>query len=342
MDPIDTQTISDIAAQRLGAPPQPPAAPPRPADAPPTQNEQVQDATAPATEASQQAAEPVTYIVDFGNGQKRELTASQIAGTAKRYADLNYRHQTEVAPYQDVLGIAHEIAAAMKQSGQDVSGKDIADYLRAAAKAFSKNPVEGAAADRQPTPAAPNANDPEAMFKKWEEDNAASLPPGYRENMNAIQSIQQNQIELANLLKGVLQGQAGVTAAAGSQLNAAKNTQASALQQQAAANLNAAQQKLGLPDSAEQDFYNFAFSRGYTFEDFIDPKLTMAVVTDFKNNMASPEMDRLRHVAQRRQAFTGAVDGAPGTSGVTPQANPDQDLIGAVTNQIYDRRNIGR
>jgi len=34
---------------------------------------------------------------------------------------------------------------------------------------------------------------------------------------------------------------------------------------------------------------------------------------DFKNNMNSPEMERMKNIAQRRQAFTGSL-------GSTPQA----------------------
>jgi hypothetical protein len=46
-------------------------------------------------------------------------------------------------------------------------------------------------------------------------------------------------------------------------------------------------------------------------EDFVDPQLTIKVMTDFKNNMDSPEMERMRAIAQRRQAYTGSMGSTP-------------------------------
>jgi hypothetical protein len=45
-------------------------------------------------------------------------------------------------------------------------------------------------------------------------------------------------------------------------------------------------------------------------------------MTDFRNNMNSPEMERLRGMAQRRQAFTGSLGQTP--SGGSAAAPPDQ------------------
>lgn len=46
------------------------------------------------------------------------------------------------------------------------------------------------------------------------------------------------------------------------------------------------------------------------------------VMQDFKNNMASPEMDRLRQIHQRRSAFVSQGGGAPG--GPASQPDPQQ------------------
>jgi hypothetical protein len=355
IDQIDSQIINALASQQLGAPAggDPAAAAAAAAqaggqqqvqkDAPQTQSEQVQAEAAPKTEGDMQNAAPVEFEIDMGDGKKRRLNAKQIAATMQRYAQLNYQHQTEVAPFKDVLGIAKQVADALSASGQKVDGKAIAEYLRTAAQAYAKNPQLGAQAQGGQAQGNQSGQpaDLESVFKKWEEENAASLPPGYRESQQQINQLAKQQSELVQLLKSVLQGQSGVAQAAKSQLGVAQQTQVSGLQRQVQANLAMAQQKHQLPNEAEQDFYNFAFSRGYTFEDFIDPALTDQIVSDFKNNMNSPEMDRLRQMAERRQAFTGAVDGAPGAPGAAPAKNPDRQLIDSVVGDIYAKRNIG-
>ena len=54
-----------------------------------------------------------------------------------------------------------------------------------------------------------------------------------------------------------------------------------------------------------EDFQVFANERGYTQEDFLDPQLRLRVMNDFKNSVHSGEMERLRDISKRRQAFTG-------------------------------------
>ena len=43
--------------------------------------------------------------------------------------------------------------------------------------------------------------------------------------------------------------------------------------------------------------------------------MTIKVMQDFKNSMNSPEMERMKAIAERRQAFTGSL-------GQTPAATP--------------------
>jgi hypothetical protein len=76
-------------------------------------------------------------------------------------------------------------------------------------------------------------------------------------------------------------------------------------------NLDRMAQKTGLGEDQAEDFRIFAFERGYTSEDFLDPQLAMKVGTDYKNSIESGDMERLREIAKRRQAFTGTVGNTP-------------------------------
>jgi hypothetical protein len=107
-------------------------------------------------------------------------------------------------------------------------------------------------------------------------------------------------------------------------------------------NLDAAQKAVGLPDEDQKDFFDFAYGRGYTLEDFVDAELTMKVATDFKNEKNSPEMDRLKSLAERRQAFTGNVGGTPGAAGVASDTSSvDEQFIGQVADEFMQKRNMG-
>lgn len=135
--------------------------------------------------------------------------------------------------------------------------------------------------------------------------------------MQMMQAMQQMQQGGVNQNQEALQGAQQMNEQAGQQ-------QSNAIRQTIGNNLSMAQRQMQLPDDAEQDFMQFAFARGYTIEDFIDPQLTMQVAQDFRNNMNSPEMDRLKAMAQRRQAFTGMAEGAPAMAGGGGQGSGDQ------------------
>ena len=51
-------------------------------------------------------------------------------------------------------------------------------------------------------------------------------------------------------------------------------------------------------------------------------------------------MERLMGMAQRRQAFTGAVDVAPG-GGTGTAPTTDQSFIDGLVDQEYQKRNLG-
>lgn len=68
----------------------------------------------------------------------------------------------------------------------------------------------------------------------------------------------------------------------------------------------------------------FIAERGYMMEDLADPGLTDKLVTDYANTRNSPEMDRLRGIAERRQAYTGSIgQSTPSAAGTEPAA-PDE------------------
>ena len=162
--------------------------------------------------------------------------------------------------------------------------------------------------------AALNANEMEASLSKWEEENAATLPPGYKEMMLATsqgnQGMQNQVARLEQMLKMVLAQSQGNVDAARQGMEGAQKQQINAVRQQIANNIDRVQAALGLPDDKADDFMMFAAERGFTMEDFVDPQMTIRVMQDFKNNMDSPEMERMRAIAQRRQAFTGSLGSA--------------------------------
>ena len=94
IDPRQQEQVSRIAAQQLGAAPEPAqAAPPQPAppkDAPTTPQEEANEVAYPQTEGDRQAEDAVMYSIKFGD-EERRLSPQQIAGTYDRYRDLNHK-----------------------------------------------------------------------------------------------------------------------------------------------------------------------------------------------------------------------------------------------------------
>lgn len=351
--------LQELVANQLGAPAAPaggaaaaggpaysgPAGQPSPQAGNPS-TEQVsatptEKAVAAGQPAEEGAAAPVTYKV-----AGRDFTEAQLKGTLDRYAALNHRHATEVAPMKPVLDFAADVLKQAKGKGQDINAEGLVNYLREAAKAYAG----GAAA---PAAAAPGASDAadgdadDAALSAWEQENAASLPPGYRQTGKRMSKIESMLAETHGMLAKVLQGAQGVQQAATQQLGqaqqhatAAANDRVSAMKQTVLNNLQGVQQKFGFGDSDAQPFLQFAYQRGYTLEDFIDPNLAQTVGQDFMNAQNAPEVQRLRQMAQRRQAFTGNVEGAPGSGAAAAgqQANPDADFFASMVQHAQSNR----
>jgi hypothetical protein len=332
------QQVAQDAAQAEAAqqPPTPGADSATPA---PTEQEQANAAISPKTEGDRQADS--SYItVDFGDGDVRTMSDMQVRETMKRYKDLNYKHQTQYAPMSAPMDFINEIAGNLQAQGQDVNGDEIAQFLRAASQAFVSNPTMGGQVDPTPDTMGIPLDALEQQMAAWEDENAVSLPPMYKDAARQMGQLQSENQEIKQMLAQIA-GQAGdLNMQAAEQVKDAAMQQNNAARQQAANNLNVAQQKYQLPDQDEQDFFNFAFERGYTIEDFIDPRLTDMVMADFSNNRNGPEMDRLRQMAARRQAYTGQVGATPAAGGQPEAPSQDEQFIGAVAQQAMQRRNM--
>jgi hypothetical protein len=312
MDPEMNQMVEAIAAQQMGVDPQmQQQQQQRPA--PPTAEEQASEAGAPTTEAQQMAADPIMYEIAFGD-QKRNLTPEQISSTFQRYSALNHRNA--------LLAPVHSVIEKIMSDNPNMNPQQLAEAMQAAYQAQASNPQMGQQQQRPNHPLGAmqgqqNASneDISAQLARWEEENAVSLPPGYKDTIinggQSMQQMQQQLMQTQQMLQMVLAQTQGVADAARQGVGDAQNQQVNAIRQSIANNVDRAQAALRLPDEAANDFMTFATERGYTMEDFTDPQLTIKVMTDFRNNMNSPEMDRLRQIAQRRQAYTGSLGSAP-------------------------------
>ena len=341
----DEQLIAQMAAQQLGAPapeaaPQQPAADPAKEETPPTNQEKVQEAASPETEGDKQREESFIEI-DFGDGRKEVMSSSQIAGMTTRYKDLNHKNATRYKPMEPAIGLIENIMANARANGADVSGEQMAQFLQAAIEGYTKNPTMGDQQD--PTPDRPDGSDlnaqMDAEIEQWERENAVTLPPMYRQGFKMIQQLMQENQALKNNMGGLIQQAQALNQEAAQQAQGAMQAGDNAYRQQAANNLNEAQAALQLPDEAEQDFFDFAYGRGYTVEDFIDRELTMKVMQDFAANRATPEMERLRALNAKRQAFTGATSSTPSMGNATAPS-PEDDFMNAVTAQAMKKRGL--
>jgi hypothetical protein len=354
MNPEDQALISQMAEQQLGPdpnaqPPVDPAAMQAQQESMPTNNEKMQAAGAPETEGDRMHGDAVTYIdVDMGDGDSRRLSTDQIRDTMKRYRDLNYRHQTEVAPNKPVLDLVQQLVQGAKEQGHEATGEEVAQFLQAAIQAYTSNPTMG----QQSAPPAPRGepvkgkpsgdypDDVEAQLAQWEEENAIQLPPMLRNSATQMQQLQQQNTQMQEMLQQLLQQANGVNEGAQQHLSEAHEIESQAMRQLAANNLNQAQQKHQVADEDENDFFTYAFERGYTIEDFVDPQLTERVMGDFKNAKGAPEMERLREMAKRRTAYTGSLGNQPGAGGQQKAPDQNQQFIDEMTQNIMQQRNM--
>jgi hypothetical protein len=329
------QLIDAISSKKMGLPPELPAnqapADPAAAAAPPAQStppaavaakvdpSTAQDAAAtmgaPKDPATQDA---ILYEVEFGEGKKRKLTPAQISSTFNRYAELNHKH----AAYKPALDMIDQ----MIEANPGTNPQKITEYVMGM---FQERQNGQPASVKQIEPTQTGNPDDDDPLDKWEKENAATLPPGYRDFMKAGNKTSSEMAEIKQMLAQVLAASQGQVDAARQGQQDVRGQRVQAMRESIANNLDRAQAQLGLPDDKAEDFMTFASERGYTTEDFIDPRLVMAVMQDYKNSADSPEMERLRAIAQRRQAFTGSL-------GSTPSAAGQQQAAPGTGNATFD------
>lgn len=310
----DDQLARIAAKQLTGEAPKENSAPAKDA----TPQEQAAQVASPQTEGDKTQEAAVMYKVKMGD-KERTLTPQQISSTFERYRDLNHK-QAQMKPVMD-------LAEKMMQAG-NIDGATAAKLMQASMQAYTKNAQmgrnrpaqENVAAPEQPSP---NAQQPnlDAEFKKYEDENAISLPPGYREaaaRLNAMEQRLGQGMQMLNQMTQRMgqQAQQGIQSA-----QQAQGDRMQAVEQTIRNNLDRAQQAAGLPDDAVTDFQTYAGERGYTAEDFADSALTMKVVQDFANERNTPEFQRLKDMSSRRQAFLQTQQGSP----AAPAAKPTGD-----------------
>lgn len=324
----DEDQIARIASKQLGEAPKEASAPAQNA----TPQEQAAQVASPQTEGDKSQEAAVMYKIQMGD-KERELTPQQISSTFERYRDLNHK-QAQMKPVMD-------LAEKMMNAG-GIDGQQAAKLMQASMKAYSKNvqmgrnrpAQEGVAQPQQPSP---NAQQPnlDSEFKKYEDENAISLPPGYREAAARLNAMEQRLAQGMQMMQQMNQrmgqnAQQGVQSA-----QQAQGDRMAAVEQSIRNNLDRAQQAAGLPDDAVSDFQTYAGERGYTAEDFADSNLTMKVVQDFANQRATPEFQRLKDMSARRQAFLQTQSGSPAAAPAKPQG--DQTMARMAAKAIASR-----
>jgi hypothetical protein len=361
MTPQDQALIAQLSGQQLGAPPaaaapagaMPPEQPASPPVAPkanpnPTAQEKAVAAAAP-TDAG--AEEAIDFIeLDDDDGSKRQMTKKQIKSTLDRYRDLNYKWQ-DMKPVADIV---QQLLSTAEKSGYKGNSKEVAEFIQASVQAYITNPTMGQQKGQkggqppQETGGPPKApmsapDEGDEHLSKWEKENAVSLPPGYRESLSSMKGLGSKVDQIMAMLQGAMQSSnMGVQAQQAGQQAVQQGQQAtmSAAQQQIKNNLTQAMMQAQIDPSAQQDFMVFAMQRGYTPEDFIDPGLASTVMQDYKANKDAPEINRLREIAARRQAFTGMVEGAPG-AGASASAPAGDPMLAGMIGSAMRSRNLG-
>ena len=233
----------------------------------------------------------------------------------------------------------------------------VASILEAALTAYTANPTIGNKGQQAPTnPQQGRTNTPietqtgtvdpnniENALAQWEQQNAVSLPPMYKDAIAKTGNLEQQIAALTQTVQQLSQAGAQTAQTAQQQLQQAQQANSDAGKQKLVNNLQAIQMEFQLPDEAEQDFMHFVQGRGYDVWELMDLNLAKTLAQDFKNNQQAPDLERFRQMAERRQAFTGNLSPSAGAGAAnTPPpgaADPMAD-INAMTDTIMKQRNM--
>jgi len=264
--------------------------------------------------------------IDMGKGGKRQLSKKQIASMVERYGEAS----SQLDENSPVLALV----AKIREASPDASPDQIAQFLAQAAQSYKPDPKKK---DGEP---AANADGGDASLPsdddltKWEKENAASLPPGYRQIGTLMQTLVGTIAQQQGMLKQVLEASGAAAQAAGKLTTEAVSTKNTNARERIGMNLDRAQTQLQLADDDAQPFMAFALDRGYVPEDFGRFDLTVKVMTDYKNAKAGPEFERLKKIAERRQAFSGSLGAAPQSAPGKPAAGADTTFENLVSGQM--------
>ena len=262
MDGTDQDIINQISNQLLGgaagqqapvstppqdATPQPevPTEPPK-ADPSPTA---IEKATKQGEPKDGEGESPIDiYDIRMKDGNVQQFTQAQIANTMERYASLNSR----MLDNKDVLDFASRITEQAKKNGYTPKAGEVASFLQEAVKAYTKNPTMGNVEKKQQTPADGQEGEPaqpsaDDALANWERDNGLKLPPGFREQNQAIQKMAQQLQQMQQMLVQMQNGGAQSAQQGQQALQQAQQTQANTQQMQVKMNLKEAANTNGVP-----------------------------------------------------------------------------------------------
>ena len=349
MNPNDSAQVDRIAAARLGATPAPQPGPNEQVSATP-QNVDVPNPTADKAENAKEAAEktaspetegdasqqpPVSYKIKFGD-EERELTEEQIRGTFDRYKALNHKNAQLRPAYEIVEKLAEKLG----------DPKKVADLTAHALRSLSNTPNsnQNPKATERPDPDTGGGQETNEQvsqrLEEWEQ-NFGELPPGYKEMLGFQPKVTDAINQMTAMFQKMMEQGQGTVQRAQEINEDTKGRQVDAAKETLMTNLNAAQQKFAFDDSEVSAFQQFAGSRGYTMEDFLDRDVLMAVAEDFNNSKNSGELERLREIENRRQAAMGSEGSVPGTGGAAA-LSPQEDQIARMARRGHEAIQNGR
>lgn len=297
-----------------------------------TPTEKAMNDGAPKTEGDNQAENPITYAIKVGD-EERHLSPQQISASMERYASLNHEH----AQLKPIIALAKQLQERGISPQQLAQG--VAQHLT---KAAEKNPTMGNTNNQKPDVAGQN-NPPKQgdadIFAKWEEENAASLPPGYQDLFSNLKSMSEQNKQMMQMMSRALAAQQGIADTSRTAVQNTNKTRADLFKERVGQNLDAVQRHLQLPDDDAEPFMQFAAERGYVHEDFVDPQLVLKVMTDYKNLKGQPEMERIMGIAQKRQAYTGSLGPTPAGGTPAPTGGESQSRLDRMADVALKSKN---
>lgn len=326
--------IARIAANQLGQQPAPPAPPPSAPQAD-TAMDKAQTDAAPTTADDKTNMEPVqTFKVNI-DGVEQELSGPQIAGTFARYRDLNHKHaqRKDMEPFDNMV-------SKLSESGKP-RAEIIGNMFALMKKGMEKNATmgdDGVPSARPAEDAMPSQDiGSEDPYERWTRENDLStMPPGFREQQAKMDQLTQAVGAIQSMLQPVLASAQGTAQKAVQSQEAANQMKVDAAKDRIAANMDRLADSLGLTEEDAPMFNEYIKERGFGFPDFEDPNLLKMVLTDYTNAKNGPEMDRLRAINERRQAYQGTMVASP-ADGASPAPSGADEMISRLADKQFGK-----